>query len=161
MCAVRHITLRYANTVAAEQTDAHTHTHHLAQLPPVVAATPPTAGKTEFVKSEPLLMRKNKDPYPIHQPAIQKEKQNCPGNKGRNRAVGRRWSLAGVRGRTAKGPSGERTPTLHTSSFARGGFRGRGGMWSCYFSALIQLGPSVARLGWFPPSWVAFEHVWL
>lgn len=29
----------------------------------------PTAGKTEFVKSEPPLMRKNTDSYPTHQPA--------------------------------------------------------------------------------------------
>lgn len=63
------------NTVTAGQT--HTHTvrqgaqyerlacaavscrrHDLARLM--------TAGKTEFVKSEPLLMRNNTDPYPTH-----------------------------------------------------------------------------------------------
>ncbi|KAK2890402.1 hypothetical protein Q8A73_018702 [Channa argus] len=32
----------------------------------------PTAGKTEFVKSELPLMRKNTDPYPSHRPANQK-----------------------------------------------------------------------------------------
>jgi len=34
-------------------------------------ASLPTAGKTEFVKSELELMRKNTDPYPTHRPANQ------------------------------------------------------------------------------------------
>lgn len=45
----------------------------------------PTAGKTEFVKSEAPLMRKNTDPYPTRLPANQK--QTYPGNKDSNRAA--------------------------------------------------------------------------
>lgn len=40
----------------------------------------PTAGKTEFVKSEPPLMRKNIDPYPAHR-ASQSENRSALGTK--------------------------------------------------------------------------------
>lgn len=74
-----------------------------------------TAGKTEFVKSEPPLMRKNTDTCPntASQPIRKKNKktQACPGNRDGTRAAGRCWNRrVHTNSRTRSGPGASARP---------------------------------------------------
>lgn len=64
---------------------------------------PVTAGKAEFVKSEPPLMRGKTDPFPTNKASQSENRPGCPENKDGNTATRLRWYKRVQRTEQSKG----------------------------------------------------------
>lgn len=84
------------NTSTAVQTHVHGRRHHMKQQARAAASRrrhdPVTAGKTEFVKSELPLMKKNTDPCPAHKGDQSGNRPGRRANKDGSRAAWLPWT---------------------------------------------------------------------